>query len=152
MIGSPIGINTFSGSIGLSAATGLTSRRIGYAIAGLLLLIAMLPGVLIFSAAYIIFNGLSVIVSRLLDARRILVLGIALTLGIGRDTFPTLYDALPAPISYLVGSDMTVAISVALLLNLIFRIGIRHRVILKEKTDSITPDSLRRWVQEQGGF
>src|SRR3546814_16904005 len=40
-----VGLNTFSGSIGIATATGITSRRVAFAIAGLFLAMSMLPPV-----------------------------------------------------------------------------------------------------------
>ncbi|MEX0808019.1 MAG: solute carrier family 23 protein [Dongiaceae bacterium] len=165
VIGGPIGMNTFSGSIGIAAATGLTARRIGYAIAGWLFLIALLPGVssfflalprpilggvLIFAAAFIIFNGVQVIMSRLLDSRHILMLGIPLILGLSRNIVPHIYDKLPPELLAISGSDLTVVIISALLLNLLFRIGVSRSATLTLPASELQYDALETWVREQG--
>src|SRR3546814_20425753 len=84
-----VGLNTFSGSIGIATATGITSRRVAFAIAGLFLAMSMLPpvwrllaavplevagGVLMFSACFIVVSGVQVVMPRMLDrpAERIL--------------------------------------------------------------------------------
>lgn len=165
LIGNPIGLNTFSGSIGLAAATGVTARRVGYAVAGWVFAIALLPGVLsffiaiprpimggvlLFAAAFIIFNGIQVIVGRMLDARRILVLGIALILGISRDVFPAVYVDMPAAVLALTSSPLMVAVGTALVLNLIFRLGVARTAVLTLPAGSLTPSTLESWVHEQG--
>ncbi|MBU0726548.1 MAG: xanthine permease [Alphaproteobacteria bacterium] len=164
-LGSPIGTNTFSGSIGLASATGIAARRIGYGIAGWCFLIALLPGamsffiaipkpvlggVLIFAAAYIMLNGILVIVSRLMDARRILMIGIPLVLGLSRSVYPEVYTSLPAEMMAVFGSDLMVTIGSALLLNLIFRIGVSQNASLTLPASELQPDRLENWVREQG--
>src|SRR3546814_1381224 len=74
-----VGLNTFSGSIGIATATGITSRRVAFAIAGLFLAMQMLPpvwrllaavplevagGVLMFSDCLIVVSGVQVVMTR----------------------------------------------------------------------------------------
>ena len=88
--------NTTSSSIGLSLATGTTSRAIALPL-GLLaislaffprlaMLVAAMPSpavgaVLIYSACFIVLGGLQLLTSRMLDARRIFAVGISLILA-----------------------------------------------------------------------
>ncbi|MDF2096391.1 solute carrier family 23 protein [Aquibaculum arenosum] len=141
-----VGLNTFSGSVGLSQATGMMQRRIGYAIGGLFILLSLFPhvvvltigmpdsltgAILIFSSAFILANGLSIIVSRMLDERRIIAVGVALILGISHDIFPQFYETLPHWLMTITGSSLVVAVVTALLLNGLFRIGISRKAELQ---------------------
>ena len=136
-----IGLNTFSGSIGLSVATGITSRAVGLAIGAIFVILSLLPpfsallvaipqqvtgGVLIFAAGFIVINGIQVMTSRLLDNRKIIMIGTALVCGLSRDLYPAFYGALPSWAIGAVGSDLVVTLGVAILLNVLFRIGIRR--------------------------
>ena len=80
-----IGQSTFSSNVGLSLATGATSRSIAVPCGILMILLAFLPklaaffavmpdpvmgAILIYVACYMILAGIQVITSRMLDARR----------------------------------------------------------------------------------
>ena len=140
-----VGLNTFSGSVGISVATGITSRRVALAIGGMFVAMSMLPpvwrllaavplevagGVLLFAACFIIVSGVQVIMTRMLDARKTIVIGLALVLGLSYDLFPDLYAALPATLRGVFGSNLVVALVTAILLNLLFRIGVARRAAL----------------------
>lgn len=142
-IGCPIGLNTFSGSVGLSAATGITSRYVGYGIVAVLVAMAVVPaltalvaavprqimgGALFYTAVFITLNGAQVIISRMHDSRRTLTIGSALLLGLSYDVFPGLYRELAPWLAGLLASPLMVAVLTAILLNLMFRIGIHKRV------------------------
>lgn len=137
-----VGLNTFSGSIALSAATGVTSRIVGYATGALCIVIAFLPGAasammllpppvmgatLVFSGSFVIFNGVQIITARLLDGRKIIVIGTSLILGISGFADPEIYAQLPSWMQPVTSYPFTLAIVSALLLNAVFRIGIRRR-------------------------
>jgi len=166
LLGSPIGLNTFSGSVGLAAATGVTARRVGWAIAGWLFLIALLPGaaamfvalpkpilggVLIVSAAHIVFNGMLVITSRMLDARRIQMIGLPLLLGVSYDVVPQAFAWLPDWLHLLMRSSLMVAVFGALLLNLLFRIGVDRVASITIRAESLDGAALSDWVTLCGG-
>lgn len=166
LLGSPIGMNTFSGSVGLAAATGVTARRIGWAIAGWLLVIALLPGaaamflalpkpilggVLLVSASHIVFNGVLVITSRMLDARRIQMIGLPLLLGLAFDAMPQAFHALPGWLHALMRSSLMIAVIGALLLNLLFRIGVGRSASVRLSSRALDGAALTDWVVLQGG-
>jgi hypothetical protein len=82
-----VGTNTSTPSAGLAAATGVSASRVAYAAGGLFLLLGFLPklaavlaimprsviiSALLFTVAFILINGLQVMLSRLIDARRTL--------------------------------------------------------------------------------
>jgi len=138
-----VGLNTFSGSIGLSVATGITARVVGFATGGVLIVLAFVPqaldvlgampravmgAALVFSGTFIVMNGLQVILSRLMDSRKIVVIGLSLIIGLSRDMYPHLFNEAPAALQPVLGSSMVLAIGTALLLNLLFRIGVHKRV------------------------
>jgi xanthine permease XanP len=136
-----VGVNTFTGSIGLSSATGVTSRRIVYVIGGIFFVLAFVPkiaalfslmpqpvvgAVLLFSASFIFVNGLQIITSRMLDIRRTLVVGLSFTIGIAVELYPTGFSTLPAPFQAFVSSSLVLGTVSALILNLVFRLGVRR--------------------------
>jgi NCS2 family nucleobase:cation symporter-2 len=141
-----IGQSTFSSNVGLSLATGATSRFIALPCGILMILLAFLPklaaffavmpdpvmgAILIYVACYMILAGIQVITSRMLDARRIFVVGIALIFGLSVDMVPGLYRDVPNLIQPLFSSSLSISTVLVVLLNLLFRIGITKRQFLE---------------------
>jgi xanthine permease XanP len=159
------GLNTSSANIGLAGATGVTSRRIAYATGGIFLALAFMPklsgllavmprpvmgAALMFVAAFIFVNGLQIIGSRLLDARRTFVIGLSFIIAIAVDISPAFFRALPAAVQPLVGSSLVAGMLAAILLNLIFRIGARRVQNLVLPAGRVDPVALERFMETSG--
>ena len=140
-----VGINTSTPVVGLAQATGVASRQVAIAVGGMFLLLGFFPKLtallavmprsvivpaLLFAVTFIIINGLQVISSRLLDARRTLVLGLSLIAGLAVEVFPSIAAMAPKPLAPLVGSSLVLSTLLALALNLLFRIGVKKTVRL----------------------
>lgn len=137
------GTNTSTPSVGLAAATGVASRRIAFAVAAAFVLLGLAPEVatllalmprsvmvaaLLFTVCFILINGLQVMTSRMLDARRTVVLGLSIVAGVAVEVFPAVAGGTPAALRPIVGSSLVFATLVALALNLLFRIGVKRTV------------------------
>ena len=161
-----VGLNTFSGSIGLSAATGVMARRVGFVIGFIFIGLAFVPGaiafaesiplpvtgaILLFASTFVVVNGLQVILSRLLDNRKILVFGLGLIFGLSRDVFPSFFGSLPTTVTPLIGSSLVEALLVAILLNLVFRIGVASRARMAVVPGLALVDQVHAFCQAQGG-
>jgi NCS2 family nucleobase:cation symporter-2 len=159
------GLNTSSANIGLAGATGVTSRRIAYATGGIFLVLAFMPmlsgllsvmprpvmgAALMFVAAFIFVNGLQIIASRLLDARRTFVIGLSFIIAIAVDISPAFFRALPASVQPLVGSSLVAGMLAAILLNLIFRIGARRVQNLVVPAGRVDPVALEQFMEANG--
>jgi xanthine permease XanP len=159
------GLNASTANIGLSGATGVTSRRIAYATGGIFIALAFMPklsgllavmprpvmgAALMFVAAFIIVSGLQIITSRLLDARRTFVIGLSLVIAIAVDISPAYFRALPTSVQPLVGSSLVVGMLAAILLNLIFRIGVRKVQNLVLPAGRVDPVALEQFMDENG--
>ncbi len=160
-----MGGNTYSGSIGLSNATGVLSRRVGIYIGFGFIALAFTPIVpalllsipkpimgaaLVFTACFVLVNGLRMITDRLLDSRRTVVIGVALSLSISRDVLPDFYVQLPALAQPFVASDLTIGIIAALGLNAIFRIGIKQRVSTTLPIEHGALEQTQAFLEQQG--
>jgi len=88
---------------------------------------AVIGATFIFTSCAIIKGGIETIASRMLDARRTLVVGLALMTGLAAETFPNFFHAAPASIEPLVASPLVLGTFVGFLLNAAFRIGMRRR-------------------------
>jgi xanthine permease XanP len=140
-----LGLTPSTANIGLQAATGMSSRVIGYAVGAILIVLAFLPSVtgslilmprpvmgaaLLFSACFVLISGLQTITSRMLDARRTLVIGLGIASGVAAEILPGFATDIPNSLQPIVGSSIVLGTITALLLNGMFRIGQRRRVTL----------------------
>jgi xanthine permease XanP len=145
LVGS-LGLAPSTASIGLQAATGVSSRIIGLAIGGILIALAFFPSLtgslilmprpvmgasLLFSACFVLISGLQAITSRMLDARRTLVIGLAIAGGIAAEIVPSFASDLPPAVRPIVSSSIVLGTLAALLLNGLFRLGLRQRLTLR---------------------
>ena len=160
-----MGQSTSSSNIGLSIGTGATSRRIAFAIGGILVLLAFLPklamvfvvmpepvmgATLIYSVSFMIVAGFQIIMSRMLDARRTFLVGIPLIMGLSVDALPGLYDGVPPILAPVFSSSLSLAAVLVVLLNLLFRIGISKRVRLVLRPGVDDADSIFNFLERQG--
>jgi NCS2 family nucleobase:cation symporter-2 len=159
-------VSTSTGSVGLAASTGVTSRRIGYAIGGILILIAFLPkasaillimprpvigAVLLFTAAIIFVNGLQIITSRLLDARRTFVIGFSFMVGLAVDLFPGKFAEAPESVQPFLTSSLILGTILALVLNAVFRLGMRRAHKLVVDPAQVESMKIEEFMEESGG-
>ena len=135
------GLTISTANVGLVAATGVASRVIAFAVAALLVLVALQPALigiltimprpvmaaaLLFTAVFIMIGGVQIIATRVLDGRRTLVIGMGLMAFVAVSVHPNAFTGAPGWAQPLVTSPLVLATLVALTLNLIFRIGIRR--------------------------
>jgi NCS2 family nucleobase:cation symporter-2 len=160
-----IGQNTTSSSIGISIATGTTSRAIALPLGllviglaffpGLATIVAAMPGpavgaVLIYSACFIILGGLNLLTSRMLDARRIFAVGISLIFGLSVEMVPGLYRDVPSVLHPVFSSSTSVATVFVVILSMLFRIGLKKRSSLELRADHDSLDEITLFMDEQG--
>jgi len=159
------GTNVSTSSVALAAATGVTARRValqvGIAMCALSVspkvaaALAIMPrpvmvGVLLFAVCFIMVSGLQMMTSRLLDARRTLVLGLAIVGGLGIEALPAMSQLATGGARMMVGSSLVFAVILALTLNLIFRIGVRRRARIEVEIDRLDPVRIQTFFQEHG--
>ena len=160
-----VGTNTSTPSVGLASATGVASRRVAYAIGALFIVLGLAPklamllaimpravmvAALLFTIAFIIVNGLQIISSRLLDARRTLVIGFSILAGVAVEAFPSIAAEAHPSVAPLIGSSLVFATLVGLVLNLLFRIGSRRRARLTIEPDRIDVEAIEKFMVTQG--
>ncbi len=135
-------INSFPNSIfaqnnGLILLTGIASRRVGYYIATMLVLLGLFPYVgLVFSlmpepvlggATLLMFGtvaaaGIRILVSQEIDRKASLVIAISLALGIGVEMVPDILCQMPQSIKEIFSSGITTGSCAAILSNMFIRI------------------------------
>jgi len=161
-----IGQSTFSSNVGLALATGAASRSIAIPCGILMILCALVPklaaffavmpdpvvgAILIYVACYMILAGIQVITSRMLDARRTFVVGIALIFGLSVDMVPGLYRDVPNQIQPLFSSSLAVSTIFVVALNLLFRLGITKRELLELTPGADGSQKIFEFMETQGG-
>jgi xanthine permease XanP len=161
-----MGINSYSISVGLSAATGTTSRSLAYVIAIAFALLSLMPAAaalittipapvvgaaLFFAAAFVFTSGLQAITARLLDSRKIIVIGFSFAMAMLANTSHDLLARVPALLHPIFDNGIVLGTVSAVLLNLLMRIGVRQRVTMKLDAGHVDREMVEGFLSEQGG-
>jgi NCS2 family nucleobase:cation symporter-2 len=159
------GVSSATMNVGLANATGVLSRHVAYAVAGILVLLAVFPklgsilnlmppavagSALLFAASFIIVNGFEIMTSRLLDARKTFMIGLSFIAALAVDFYPAAFRGLPASIEPLVGSSIVLGTLCALLLNLLFRFGVRTTRSLVVDPGNVDAVAIEGFMEAQG--
>ncbi len=161
------GVNVSSSSVGLTEATGVASRVVAYAISAIFVVMAFIPGLVrfftlmpaavvgatfVFTSCAILKGGIETIASRMLDARRTLVVGLSLLTGLAVEAFPGFFQAVPHAIQPVVGSPLVLGTLIGFGLNAIFRLGARRRAVLVIEPQQIDFDAIHSFMEGLGGL
>ncbi len=159
------GQSTSSTNVGLSVATGATSRTLALSTGGLLIALAFLPklacifiimpkpvmgALLIFSIGFIIIQGLQMVMSRMLDSRKIFTVGISIIMGLSVDMVPQAYTNMHPFLQPIFSSSLSLGAVCVVLLNLIMRIGIRQKASDTIKREDIGSTRVAEFINKQG--
>ena len=106
--------------------------------------------VLVFTACFIMSNGIEMIASRMLDARKTLVIGLSIVAGIAVEVFPGEVRQAPAWMLPVIGSSLVCGTVLALALNGLFRIGLRQQATLSFEATSYRVDALTSFIEHHG--
>lgn len=157
--------STSSGSIGLAIATGAVSRYIGYCVGTIFILLAFFPkissvfavmpepvmaAILMVQIVFIIPAGMQMCTSRMLDIRKTFVLGAAITVGLAVEMFPGFETALHPYLQPVFKSSLAATAFTAILLNLLFRLGISKHQIKIMTPGSITSEEIAYFMESSG--
>jgi xanthine permease XanP len=159
------GQSTSSSNVGLSVATGSTSRVIAYSAGGIIIVLAFLPrlselfiimpppvmgATLIFAISFMIIAGLQIIGTRMLDVRRTFVLGLAIIFGLSADMVPQMYASVHPWIRPVFSSSLALGTVTAIVMNLIMRLGISSRACLVLQPGRHSSDEVFTFMEKQG--
>src|ERR1700723_1100902 len=157
--------NTVSSSVGLSLATGTTSRSIALPIGLMVIVLAFVPklaavlaampapvmgAMLIYSACFIVIGGLQLLTSRMLDARRIFAVGIAFIFGLSVDISPDLYSHVPNLLRPVFSSSVGFATVLVIPLSLFFRVGVASKIKFQLPRAPGAATAIHFTMEEQG--
>ena len=158
--------STSSSNVGLSIATRATSRWIAFSAGAIFIALAFISklaivfvimpspvrgAILLYVACFMIVAGLQIATSRLMDSRKIFLVGISLIAGLSVYIIPEAYGQVPDLLEPLAGSALTLCTIVALTLNLLFRIGISKRALLVLPTGPDAIEKVRSFTEDEGG-
>lgn len=163
-----LGMISSISSVGLSQATGVASRTLGYAIGALFVALAFVPwavyflmattapvmaAMLIFTSMFVLTNGLQMITARMLDQRRVVVIGLSFAMAVMADVYRDVFATLPDALQPVFGNSLVLGTTCAVVLNLVMRIGIRERESL-QLAANMNPgdarDAIDQFMSEHG--
>jgi xanthine/uracil permease len=158
---------TSSANIALCHVSRSTARVVGIGTALVLLVVVFMPQVTmaltliptpvlgaveIYAAAYLIVSGIELIASRALDSRGIFMVGLSVIAGLGVMLVPQLAERAPESVRFLAGSGFVVAGATAIVLTLLFRIGLARRQVQPIVADGPPiAEQVADFVAQQGG-
>jgi len=161
------GQSTSSSNVGLSIATATTSRVVGYTTGVLLIGIAFIPKIsslfaiipkpvmgatLIFAISFMIVAGIQIIMSRMIDARKTIIIGVSLIFGLMVDLLPDLFSNIHPWIQPIFTSSLATATLLAIFLNLIFRIGIAKSQTIELEPGVDSSEKIITFMEKTGSL
>jgi NCS2 family nucleobase:cation symporter-2 len=150
--------------VGVSSATGATSRVIAYATAAILVVFAFIPkigaaiialpleiagAILVFTATFMVVGGIQIMAVRGLDLRSGFAVSVALFVGILTKVHPGYFAKLPEALQTITSDMLTVSLAVAIGMTLIFRIGIRRRDAIHWDAADASRDELAAFLARE---
>lgn len=163
-----MGQSTASSNIGLSLGTGATSRSIAFTTGGILILLAFLPrfaeifvvmpqpvmgATPLFAVCFIIFTGLQIMMSRMMDPRKIFILGIAMIFGLSVTALLDAYSQIEIVwLRPIFGSSLYLSTLLAVGLTILFQIGLKRKTSRDVEPGKTTYDDIADLLEKQGAL
>jgi len=157
-------VGTSSANLGLVAVTGVAARKVGTVAALLLITLAFFPqvstfliqiplpvvgAILVYTAGYMLVLGMSLILSRMLNNRRIFMVGLSITIGAALMLIPELGNNVPEDLKPVLMSPLMMGGFAAIGLNMLFRIGISEQAEI-ELSGIYAAQQATQFLEEQG--
>lgn len=161
-----VGQSTFSSNVGLSMATGATSRAIAWPAGLICIALAFIPrlaavfsvmpqpvmgAVVVYVSCFMILGGIQVMMSRMFDTRRIFVTGLALIFGLSVAIVPRIYAGVPSWIRPLFSSPLALGTVMVVVLNLLFQLGTWKRKAFEIDPNAVDGENESRRIMEAQG-
>ena len=156
-------VNTNSGSVGLVAYSGVSSRTVSFGVGILWLVMAALPvgvpllllmpesvlgAAVFYTAGFVMRSGFTMLTQRLIDNRRAITIGSALIIGISFDEVMRALELSPQ-IKTVFTSPLLACVTVAIVLAALFRIGVKRSVGMTwDPSRGAQP--LKEWIAANG--
>jgi hypothetical protein len=105
--------------------------------------------IIVYTAAYMVVVGMELILSRMLNTRRMFMVGLGITVGMTILAIPQITNMAPESMKPVVGSALTMGVVTAIVLNQLFRIGISETGTI-ELTGIHAIQELTEFLEEKG--
>ncbi|HHL3493708.1 TPA: uracil-xanthine permease family protein [Legionella pneumophila] len=164
------GVGVSPSAVGVSKASGATSRYIAFSFGLSCFIFAMIPKFasifvsipisvavagLVFTSCILLVGGIRIIASREIEIRRTFIIGLTLLLTISQFVFVQFFEQLPSYLKPITSSGLALAALMAISLNLLFQIKKRRSYALEiesGKEISQILDKIRKWNISQETF
>lgn len=161
-----MGQGSSSSNVGLTITAGVTSRRIAFYIGPILIGLAFCPklatflavmpnpvigSLIIIIACSTIMSGIQIFMTRIMDTRKVYVIGLALFAGLSIDLAPWHFADASWWIRPFLQSSTSVTTFTAICLNLVMRIGIASRQTLELDMLTDGTQKIFDFMEKQGG-
>jgi NCS2 family nucleobase:cation symporter-2 len=163
-----MGQSISSSNVGLSLGTGATSRQIAFATGGILIALAFFPRFVeifvvmpqpvmgatpLFAVCFIIFTGFQIMMSRMMDARKTLILGISMIFGLSVSSLVQVYAQIETSwLRPIFTSSLYLATLLAIALTILFQIGITKRQQRQMEPGKTHYEEIRTWMESLGSL
>jgi NCS2 family nucleobase:cation symporter-2 len=111
----------------------------------------VIGAVLVYAAVFLITSGMGLITSRMMDNRRVFMVGGSIVAGLSVMQFSRLIAHFPDWFSSIAGSPFAVASICAIMLNLLFRIGTARNATICIEPQLATIPEVRSFFENSGG-
>ncbi|BAF87792.1 xanthine/uracil permease family protein [Azorhizobium caulinodans ORS 571] len=153
------------GAVALAAASGCTARALAFWTGGLLMTFSLLPKVIgfwllmpvsvtgalfIFLSTFTTVNGIQLVASRVLDARKVLAIGMGFVAAIAYEPLHRLLDGQVPGLRLFTFSAFAVSILVTVVLLAIFRIGVTRKVVRRFPASGARHDDVANFIEAEG--
>lgn len=154
------------GGVTQAAASGSTSRHLAWWVAGVFVLLALLPkaillwlllpnavmgGLLLFLSTFTMLSGMQLIGSRMLDNRRVLAIGAGLASALSYSAVSRGLNALsPTLVDQVIFTSFTAGILVTLVLTALLRLGVKRRTSAVFTLHDTHLEEITEYLERQG--
>jgi NCS2 family nucleobase:cation symporter-2 len=111
----------------------------------------VIGAVLVYAAVFLITSGMGLITSRMMDNRRVFMVGGSIVAGLSVMQFSKLITHFPGWASSIAGSPFAVASICAIMLNLLFRIGTARNATISIEPQLANIPEARNFFENSGG-
>jgi hypothetical protein len=154
------------GAVTLATASGVTSRALAYWTGGLLILLSFTPklvgvwsmipdavtgALFLFLATFTTVNGVQLVASRVLDARKVLALGTGFVTAIAYEPVHALIEGRLPAIRLFTFSSFAMSVLVTVLMLAVFRIGARRQVTRRFPAHEASQNEVAEFLEAEGG-
>lgn len=153
------------GAVALASASGNTARTLAYWTGGLLILFSLMPKIIgfwllippavtgalfLFLSTFTTINGIQLVASRALDARKVIAIGMGFVTAIAYEPISHMLAGRALELRYLTFSSFAVSVVVTVVLLAIFRIGVKRRVVRRFPAADARHDEVANFIEAEG--